>query len=499
MLSRARSWHISLFILGLAGPILFLTGLLTRGLALLNETFFRLGLMLGILALSAAAAAYSAVRRGNAAARVASFVALIVTVAAVGFAGYLWSNEMRRAFLEVGMVPFEPPQGGILVCPADYSPREKEEARTLEDTLRAYVQGAGLNAELAVRPCYPVSSEAQAERLGRELRAHVILWKEARPVRNRWEETFHLTVLGARESDLRLEPLSLLMTMSGRASISLRTVTDLERPTTSPYLKMILVPTAMGYGFYAVGRPDLAAAQFKAALEAPNLPKEIERNLQNAFGLCMLALQRPDLAEQAYQASQRIAPNAQAWVGLGMVALTSRDWDLAMDRFTQGIHVDPYDPTSYCGVGIVLASKRDVQGAMRAYRQAIGLNPRLAVPYTLLALAHELDANVESARQQYQMASLYAGPSAGLARAVERRAEEIRLNPPTPVPTATPRPTPSPTPIPTSAIYQVQKGDTLKSIADRFGVSVSALVEINDISDINAIDIGQMLLIPQKP
>ncbi|MBC7239133.1 MAG: LysM peptidoglycan-binding domain-containing protein, partial [Chloroflexi bacterium] len=97
------------------------------------------------------------------------------------------------------------------------------------------------------------------------------------------------------------------------------------------------------------------------------------------------------------------------------------------------------------------------------------------------------------------MASLYAGPSAGLARAVERRAEEIRLNPPTPVPTATPRPTPSPTPIPTSAIYQVQKGDTLKTIADKFGVSVSALAEINNLTDINALDIGQTLLIPKKP
>lgn len=320
-----------------------------------------------------------------------------------------------------------------------------------------------------------------------------------RPVRNRLEETFHITVLGARESDVRLEPLSLLMAMSGRASVTLRSVTDLERPATSPYLKTILVPTVMGYGFYAVGRADLAAAQFKAALEAPNLNQTIETSLQNALGLCMLALERPDLAEQAYRASQQVMPNAQAWVGLGMVALTSHNWDVALEHFTQGIHVDPYDPTPYCGVGVVLASKRDVQGAMRAYRQAIGLNPRLSVPYALLALAHELDANVESARQQYQMASLYAGPSAGLARAVDRRAEEIRLNPPTPVPTATPRPTPSPTPIPTSAIYQVQKGDTLKTIADKFGVSVSALAEINNLTDVNAIDIGQMLLIPKKP
>jgi LysM repeat protein len=45
----------------------------------------------------------------------------------------------------------------------------------------------------------------------------------------------------------------------------------------------------------------------------------------------------------------------------------------------------------------------------------------------------------------------------------------------------------------------VQKGDTLRAIADKFGVSVEALVEANEIADPNAIVVGQYLTIPKEP
>jgi LysM repeat protein len=81
---------------------------------------------------------------------------------------------------------------------------------------------------------------------------------------------------------------------------------------------------------------------------------------------------------------------------------------------------------------------------------------------------------------------------------VERRSEEIRRNPPTPVPTATLRPTPTLTPVPTSAIHQVVRGETIGTIAAKYGVSINAIIQINNISDPSAIDIGQLLLIPAK-
>lgn len=80
---------------------------------------------------------------------------------------------------------------------------------------------------------------------------------------------------------------------------------------------------------------------------------------------------------------------------------------------------------------------------------------------------------------------------------------------PTPTPAPTPAPAPSPTPSPSagggsastpaapaSIEYIVQSGDTMLRIANRFGVTVAAIVEFNSISNPNRIMLGQRLLIP---
>jgi LysM repeat protein len=70
-----------------------------------------------------------------------------------------------------------------------------------------------------------------------------------------------------------------------------------------------------------------------------------------------------------------------------------------------------------------------------------------------------------------------------------------------PAPTRTPRPTPTPTPTPTPEptfyIYRIQQGDTLKSIAGRFGITYEALLAANPaIYDPSLIKIGQHINIP---
>jgi LysM repeat protein len=70
--------------------------------------------------------------------------------------------------------------------------------------------------------------------------------------------------------------------------------------------------------------------------------------------------------------------------------------------------------------------------------------------------------------------------------------------------TATPTTTPGPTLTPTptlqpgqTVIYVVRTGDTLYSIARRFGVSVYAIAQINNIPNTSYIRVGQQLLIPR--
>lgn len=62
-------------------------------------------------------------------------------------------------------------------------------------------------------------------------------------------------------------------------------------------------------------------------------------------------------------------------------------------------------------------------------------------------------------------------------------------------PTSTPSPTPPAAPTGVPETYVVKRGDTLGSIARRFGLSLSALIAANNIRDPNRIFVGQVLII----
>jgi LysM repeat protein len=77
-----------------------------------------------------------------------------------------------------------------------------------------------------------------------------------------------------------------------------------------------------------------------------------------------------------------------------------------------------------------------------------------------------------------------------------------------PRPIATTQPSPSPTdalepsasvrvgPSPTPLVHVVQRGEFVSQIAERYGVSVEAILRLNDILDPNYVEVGQELLIP---
>jgi len=50
--------------------------------------------------------------------------------------------------------------------------------------------------------------------------------------------------------------------------------------------------------------------------------------------------------------------------------------------------------------------------------------------------------------------------------------------------------------VPIEPSYTVQAGDTLATIARRFNTSVDSLQSINNITDRNALKVGQKLVIP---
>ena len=82
-------------------------------------------------------------------------------------------------------------------------------------------------------------------------------------------------------------------------------------------------------------------------------------------------------------------------------------------------------------------------------------------------------------------------PTVSLALAAATALPSATPAPYTPAPTSTP--TLSPTPV----IYTVQSGQSLLTIANQYGVSVSALQDANGILDPRTLQIGQQLIIPR--
>jgi len=67
---------------------------------------------------------------------------------------------------------------------------------------------------------------------------------------------------------------------------------------------------------------------------------------------------------------------------------------------------------------------------------------------------------------------------------------------PSAAPSATPAGTPAPSPTAAHRRYKVKPGDTMSSIAARYGTTVKKLAALNKIADPRVLKVGQVLLIP---
>jgi len=131
---------------------------------------------------------------------------------------------------------------------------------------------------------------------------------------------------------------------------------------------------------------------------------------------------------------------------------------------------------------------------------------QIAYAVTLLSPAPPVSGSGILARVAFQAIGEGTSPIAFISAAlsdpqarpiaVTTEGGQIIVTPaPTPVPTPTPPPPPPPPP-PCKVKYVVCWGDTLSSIARRFGTTVEAIVALNNIRNPNYIWVGQVLCIP---
>ena len=495
MTAKRRILQATCMVLGLFAAAMFIVAVLQQGVALFDIAMSRLWLVGALLMVGLGCLAYLALRPGPGLLRAAAALVLLVTLGTLLVTGGLWYRDMRRTIEEVQMRPVEAGRIGILVASANHSTRAIAEARAIEADLTYFAQKTALEPYVSVHHVYPLHTEQQAKTLAERLGAHVVVWK-TQTGRDPVDSVYHITVMGANETDLQMVPQDLLRTMAMQTDMTF--AYSLPREDDNENGRRAVSQVAAGFGGLAVGRPMIAAAQFKTVLESGQAPTDTLPALQVQYAGALLALDRADLAIEAYQQATRMAESADAWVGLGNALLLLRDWEAAARAYDEAVAIDPYGQRGYCGLGIIYARQNNVQRAAAVFEQAIGLAPDEPVPYALRAYAYELEGRAEAAQEAYRQSALRAGPNQALMMSAENRADYIGKHPPTPVPTATAVPIPSPTPVPTSQMYTVQQGDTLAAIAAELDVDVDTLVEFNDLPNADTISIGQTLRVPQE-
>ncbi len=494
-LQRKRILDTSLWFLALLGPALYLAGIMVKGMAVFNLEYTRLGITYIVLALSAGCAAYLTFRHGRSTWHLVAGIVLLVNLGSVGVSGVFWLRNTQRAIAEIKDTQVEAGKVGVLVAPVDQSSEATREARIIEKRVGDTLARMGLDTYTTVRHVrHPFVSASQVKAWGESMGGHVVVWGSEDGTTG--DAAYAITVLSGNQTDITLDSFNLMLLMVTQDTLVLSAREASEREV---FAQEVVAPLSTGFACLAVGRPRLAAGQFHHVMNSDLFAQGDLPALHNHFGTALLRLDRPDLALKEYEASNDLKPNARAWIGIGNVKITQREWPAAVEAFSQALALDPYDPVAYCALGVVHARHHDIQGALSFYDQAISLDPDEAAPYALKALTYELVGEISAARDAYRNCVVRAGSHVGLYAAAEERAAYILEHPPTPVPTATPRPIPTSTPIPTSSMYRVERGDTLQTIADEFGVSVQDLVVLNELEDPNALSSGQLLMIPQTP
>jgi LysM repeat protein len=138
--------------------------------------------------------------------------------------------------------------------------------------------------------------------------------------------------------------------------------------------------------------------------------------------------------------------------------------------------------------------KKEVQALINRRRARI-------VPAVLMAIAGLILIGIVV----LIVAAVSNGPGLGVLKTATPTASATASITPTPtVPTATSTeaetatitPSPGPSPTATQNIYTVNSGDTLFSIASKFGSNVCTLMAVNNIVDASVLAVGQKLLIP---
>jgi glycosyltransferase involved in cell wall biosynthesis len=129
----------------------------------------------------------------------------------------------------------------------------------------------------------------------------------------------------------------------------------------------------LGNTYVRLGKPNLAAKQYREAIAQPILPL-LKIGAYNNFGSLLQATGELQLAQQVYETALKIDPNfAIVYYNLGMNHKAMGDFDRAITCYQKSLEIDPNYAPAYQNLGVVLLKNKQVVEGLAAFKQAIDL------------------------------------------------------------------------------------------------------------------------------
>jgi tetratricopeptide (TPR) repeat protein len=150
--------------------------------------------------------------------------------------------------------------------------------------------------------------------------------------------------------------------------------------------------------------------------------------------------------------------HAPAYVGKGKVYLVLGDIDRAFIEFNKARQLNPKYAPAYLGRGDVYKRKNDKQAALSEYQKAYQLNQQYAPIYYSRGdlQCHSFGNQVEAVKDYNRAEEIYRSQG-DLVNAWKVKQSLSKLD----------------------TLYQIQQGDTLNRIAERFNTSAQEIVSVN--------------------
>lgn len=164
------------------------------------------------------------------------------------------------------------------------------------------------------------------------------------------------------------------------------------------------LPDSLGWVYYSMGELEQAESAFHAALQLE--PDWGDPHL----GLGNVAIARDDAlgARLEFETVLTLLPEdtlaAQAYDGLGLLAMEANDYDLARSSFEQAVALDWGMASAHLGLGFIHLAMGDFDAAIDKGNTLIGIAPDWGAPHALLASAYDQKGEQESAERELSWA-----------------------------------------------------------------------------------------------